>query len=428
MNNLNNRIIGLLFLMAVCPLYAQTKNIAFVGQAATYSDNIPGADAGLTYDDDRAAAVWFMEDFVVNNTNINGTYLSFEDVAAGSVLSGYDAIWVQSDGATFSGRMDEWPRGTVEDTGEIHCILGEGGFQWNGNCTALQDDFISNIKSYYLAGGNLFLGNYASKGLEVFGVFDGLINPWEYKPNQTFGETSPITDSWAVDNPWGNLYHGETNNPIMNGFSLGSPDGGCNNGIYIEFLAAGPGKKNRTCQYNFDWGRINDDANTANGGSATLAQKYDEFETVLNAEILLTNCGGNEVQAVQFNPRNTGNGTVIINGGGSYDWYAGGSPTNYNNNIKLFTSNALLTLAGVTLSTKKIDKSQISFYPNPVQSKLYINYKGKLNTSIYNLLGNQVLVSNSKTIDISELAVGMYIIKAIDMSTKESMNYKILVK
>mgnify|MGYP007026518285 CR=1 FL=1 len=91
---------------------------------------------------------------------------------------------------------------------------------------------------------------------------------------------------------------------------------------------------------------------------------------------------------------------MIINGGGSYDWYAEGSPANFNNNVKLFTSNALLTLVGVTLSSNKIDKSQISFYPNPVQSELHINYKGELNTSIYSLLGKQVLVSNSKDIDI----------------------------
>ncbi|GAA4298250.1 DUF4960 domain-containing protein [Aestuariibaculum suncheonense] len=429
MKKITKQLIALSLIMSFVNLNAQTKNIAFIGQAPSYNDNIPAAADGFTYDDDRAAATWFMEDFVPTNSNINGSYFSFQDIAEGADLSNFDVLWIQSDGATWPSRLEEWPRGTSEGGGERHCIITEVGFEWNGgdaNCISLEDSFISSIRSFYETGGNIFLGNFAAKGLEVFGVFDGLSNPWEYRPNQTFGETAPITDSWAVDNPWGNLYHGETNDPIMNDFILGTPDAGCNNGIYIEFLASGSGKKNRTCQYNLDFGRINDDANTKNGGSATLAQKQSEFETILNAEILLTNCNGNEIQAARFNPRMAGHGTIIINGGGSYDWYADGSPANFNDNVKLFTKNVLLSLVNSTLSTKTINPSEISFAPNPVQSVLDINYKGEINTTVYNILGEKVTESFSKSIDFDNVAAGIYIIKVRDLTSQETSTFKVV--
>lgn len=44
---------------------AQMKKIAFIGQADVYNTNIPTANDGLTYDDDRAAAVWFIPNHAV---------------------------------------------------------------------------------------------------------------------------------------------------------------------------------------------------------------------------------------------------------------------------------------------------------------------------------------------------------------------------
>ena len=398
MKNFTKKYIGLVFIAFFLSLGAQNKKIAFIGQAATYNDNIPAAQDGLTYDDDRAAAVWFMDEFIPSQNNIDGSYFSFQDVAEGADLSSFDVLWIQSDGATFPGRLNEWPRGTTEGGGERHCVITEAGFEWNGGnaaCITLEDNFINSIRTFYEAGGNIFLGNFAGKGLEVFGVFDGLTNPWEYKPNQTFGEVNSITDDWAVNNPWGNFYQDSVSNPLRTGFVLGSPDNACNDGRYIEFLTAGSGKKNRVCQYNLDFGRINDDANANNGGSATLAQKYTEFETTLNAQILLTNCGGNEIQSVQFNPRTVGKGTVIINGGGSYDWYADGSPANYNNNIKIFTANALLSLA---------DMASYNIYANSITNGNWSETGTWINgvvpsTSTKVIVENDVILNQNSTIE-----------------------------
>ncbi|MDQ1096627.1 MULTISPECIES: hypothetical protein [Chryseobacterium] len=58
----------------------QSRKIAFIGQSDVYNSNIPTASDGLTYDDDRAAAVWFMETFLPSHSgNISGSYFSFQD-------------------------------------------------------------------------------------------------------------------------------------------------------------------------------------------------------------------------------------------------------------------------------------------------------------------------------------------------------------
>ncbi|WP_281755664.1 hypothetical protein [Neptunitalea chrysea] len=57
-------------------------------------------------------AVWFMDTFLPAHPDISGSYFSFQDVAEGTDISGYDVLWIQSDGATYPDRLAEWPRGT----------------------------------------------------------------------------------------------------------------------------------------------------------------------------------------------------------------------------------------------------------------------------------------------------------------------------
>lgn len=384
---------------------AQMKKIAFIGQADVYNTNIPTANDGLTYDDDRAAAVWFMETFVpAHSSNITGSYFSFQDVAEGADLSGYDVVWVQSDGATYTERLNEWPRGTVEGNGDKHCLLREAGFQWNGQCGQLEDDFMWKIKQFYKSGKKLLLGNFAGKGLEVFGVFDGLNNPWEYRPNQSFGDTAANAGNTAA--AWGTNWSGTLSSPLVNGIATSSVR--CSFASQsIEFLSADTQKKNRTLQYNFNWGRIFDDAG---GASSTLAQRRAAFTNTLNAEILLENCDGNEIQGAKFNPRYSGDGTVVWYGSGVYDWYAPG--TGSNQNVKKLTENTLLYLAGESgLAVDNINKSAaISIYPNPVSTVLNIKTEGDLQAEIYDMNGRKLMTAFSKSINIQDLKAGVYAI------------------
>ncbi len=385
---------------------AQTKRIAFIGQADVYSSNIPTASDGLTYDDDRAAAVWFMETFLpAHSASVSGNYFSFQDVAEGADISNYDVIWIQSDGATYTERLNEWPRGTVEGNGDKHCVLREAGFQWNGQCSQLEDDFMWKIKQFYKSGKKLLLGNFAGKGLEVFGVFDGLSNPWEYRPNQSFGDTAANPANTA--GAWGTNWSGTATSILLTGITTSSVS--CTNTSQsIEFLGAGTEKKNRALQYNLNWGRIFDDAG---GSSSTLAQRRQKFQTTLNAEILLENCDGTEIQAARFNPRNTGDGTIIWYGAGVYDWYA---PGGSNQNVKKLTENSLLYLAGgesMLSSTDLQGKQKVGIYPNPVSAILNIQTDESISSEIYDMNGRKIISSESKTIPVDKLVPGNYSIK-----------------
>ena len=422
MKTITLKLIAVSFLLQCYNLKAQSKSIAFLGQAPTYNDNIPTAADGFTYDDDRAAAVWFMDVFVPSQADVSGTYFSFQDVAEGADISSYDAIWIQSDGATYPERLNEWPRGTTEGDGVTrHCVIKETGFEWNGGdaaCIALEDAFISSIRSFYEAGGNIFLGNYAGKALEVIGAFDGLTNPWEYRPNQTFGDVTvnaantagAWSANWSGDSSSQYISNITTNN-VTCSFSTQS----------IELLTADTEKKNRACQYNLDFGRIYDDI----GG--TITERRTELESTLNAEILLDNCDGNEIQGAQFNPRTGGHGTIVWYGSGVYDWYAPG--TGNNDNVKLLTQNTLLSLADntVTLTSNNIINSEeISIYPNPVINNLNINYTGQTKTTVYDLSGRIILTTDSKTIDFSDFSNGVYVVKITDIITNQTYFSKII--
>lgn len=69
-----------------------------------------------------------------------------------------------------------------------------------------------------------------------------------------------------------------------------------------------------------------------------------------------------------------------------------------------------------TLGTTKFDKSNIKMYPNPVKNTLTIEANASINkVSIYNILGQEVLVSspktNATTIQTSGLQKGVYVVK-----------------
>ena len=402
------------------------KKIAFIGQAGTYNDNLESTNVEFLPEGDTAAGIWFMTDFGVNTPNVTVNYLSFEDVAAGANLSQYDAIWIQYDPETFPSRLTDFPRSRPEGDGTKHSMLRETGFDWGRNEAIdgpLEDAFVAAIKTYYQGGGNMLLGNFAGAGIEPFGVINStLSSPWEYKPNQDFGDV--FANAGLTAGAWGNWWNGATNSPLISGITT-SVDA-CNAALpYIEFLSSGTEKKNRVLQYNLDFGRIAND----NPG-ADLATKRGILENLLQAKILVLNCGGNEVQGLEFQPTgfNAGKGTVITYGAGTYDWYVGTGGNN--NNVKKLTKNTLLYLASKSnLSIASFDGSlDIKLYPNPVQSELQIQYKGDLTTSVFNISGAKLIETKSKNIDMSKMATGNYIIKTLDSDSKKANSYKIIKK
>ena len=67
----------------------------------------------------------------------------------------------------------------------------------------------------------------------------------------------------------------------------------------------------------------------------------------------------------------------------------------------------------------------IKIYPNPSSSVINIDYPGDLQLTLFNLLGQQVLSSSSRTINISNLDQGTYILSAKD-SNNTINNFKII--
>ena len=296
------------------------RKIAFLGAAA---ENTPAAwnacnGGDFTVDDDETAATWF--------PNIAGpltevTYLSFTDVANGVVdLSIYDAIWIQFDGGWWGDRVAQFPKNGA------NCIIGEGPADGPA-CSDLADNLIKKVKTYYQAGGNILVSNYAVFILDDIGVVDG-----NGVPNQAWGGIG--YEDWATADAWGGSWTAGTDSPYFAGVS--SSTGGCI-GANFETLAAGTRKKNRVAQYNMDFGPWK---------AATLNQTRANFEAAVGGKILWGNCGGNEVWGVEWPSKGT-TGTVVCAIGGTWDWEVGG--VSNGNNMKIITKNILSHLADLGL-------------------------------------------------------------------------------
>lgn len=67
----------------------------------------------------------------------------------------------------------------------------------------------------------------------------------------------------------------------------------------------------------------------------------------------------------------------------------------------------------------------IKIYPNPSSSVVKIDYSGDLQLTLFNLLGQKLLSSSSKTINISNLDKGTYILRA-KYSNNTINNFKII--
>ena len=67
----------------------------------------------------------------------------------------------------------------------------------------------------------------------------------------------------------------------------------------------------------------------------------------------------------------------------------------------------------------------IRIYPNPSSSFINIDYHEDLQLTLFNVLGQQVMSSNSKSINISNLDQGTYILRAKD-SNNTINNFKII--
>lgn len=81
-----------------------------------------------------------------------------------------------------------------------------------------------------------------------------------------------------------------------------------------------------------------------------------------------------------------------------------------------------------TLSTESFDSSTLQIFPNPTASLLQVNYRNDLTIEVFNLLGSSILKTSSKTVDLSNLSTGTYLIKLTDVQTDASIFKQIIKK
>ena len=111
------------------------------------------------------------------------------------------------------------------------------------------------------------------------------------------------------------------------------------------------------------------------------------------------------------------------------DFYStdGTISVNVLNDGSIQNGDVILVFACVALSIDESDISGIRVYPNPSSSIVYIDSSEDLEITLYSLLGQQILKTNSKTIDISSLNDGIYLIVAKDSNNKIT-NFKLMKK
>lgn len=78
-----------------------------------------------------------------------------------------------------------------------------------------------------------------------------------------------------------------------------------------------------------------------------------------------------------------------------------------------------------SLAVEDIIAMGIRIYPNPSSSIINVDYHEDLQLTLFNVLGQQVMSSNSKSINISNLDQGTYILRAKD-SNNTINNFKII--
>lgn len=310
---------------------AELRKIAFIGNAA---ENTPaGWDAckGTDYNlmDDRTAAEWFKTAMASSVNEL--TYLSFEDVAGGADLTKFHTIWIQYDGGTWGGVVGSFP-----NNGEgKHCLLGEKGVTWDSKCDNVVANFVNAVKTYYNAGGNILLGNYAGGIVDEIGV----VSKSDYAPNNFWGGLD--VDAGATASAWMVRWAGETTSPLFANIIIGTnPDIPAPAFVMIE---AGGEKKNRSNQYNLNWGPW-----APNGDADPLTNRRAAFENLTGGKILIENGGKNEPQMVMW-PAKDSKGTVIAILGGTYDWYIGATLSGADRNMKTLTKNSLNYLVDLAM-------------------------------------------------------------------------------
>ncbi|MGJ8684113.1 MAG: DUF7619 domain-containing protein [Nonlabens sp.] len=87
-------------------------------------------------------------------------------------------------------------------------------------------------------------------------------------------------------------------------------------------------------------------------------------------------------------------------------------------------TNTTTTTVVQTLSEKEEKLLNVTLFPNPASDKLYIQTENTIDAAIiYNLQGQQLIKTTSKEIDVSSLNTGIYLIKILNDSNYQTLQF-----
>ncbi len=179
--------------------------------------------------------------------------------------------------------------------------------------------------------------------------------------------------------------------------------------------------------YNISSGVTIQKSNTSivlpNGDSMLRSYYMDQALNNLSAT-LVYNYEDDDMNGITHNAK-----MVVVDDSGNSMEYEDTDETDYQvtSEFQDPTSFSIVTAGDATLSVETVDgEMSISVFPNPTSSILNINFDGDLNLSIYNMLGQQILETNDKQIDISSFDRGTYILIVQNLESNNSTNFKII--
>jgi len=168
----------------------------------------------------------------------------------------------------------------------------------------------------------------------------------------------------------------------------------------------------------------------------TVAPSVGELAKTIANQTIVSNSIGEDSFSNLIYLANTSNTNPMFTNSASNDYTLQGASTAVNTgdnskipaatttdlagNSRIFSTTVDMGVYeyGSTLSTSdfELNTNKISLYPNPAKSILNIKTATEVtNISIYSLLGKEVLKTNTKTVDVSNLSEGVYLIKIMDV-------------
>ena len=89
---------------------------------------------------------------------------------------------------------------------------------------------------------------------------------------------------------------------------------------------------------------------------------------------------------------------------------------------------ATVSIVCDALSTTDAEILDMRIYPNPTSSMINVQFDRDIELTLYNMLGQEIMRTNEKQVDISALQNGNYIVLVRDLESNYVKNFNIIKK